>query len=69
MGEHSIRGSEVVQAVASVQSVKLEPASEIMSFSFEPPLSRNLKMIHNSQPNGNYFETPCINTQSAKGYS
>ena len=56
---------EIVQPVAPVQSVNLEPASEILSFSsFEPPFSRNLTMIINSHPNVNYFETPCINSQS-----
>ena len=56
---------EVVQPVAPVQSINLEPASEFLSFSSnEPPFSRNLTMIHNSQPNANYFETTCINSQS-----
>ena len=41
---------EVVQTVAPVQSINLEPASEFLSFSsIEPPFSRNLTMIHNSQ--------------------
>ena len=55
---------EVVQPVAPVQSVNLEPASKFLSFSgIEPPFSRNLTMIHNSQPSANYFETKCINSQ------
>ena len=57
---------EVVQPVAPVQSVNLEPVSEFLSFSsIEPHFSRNLTRIHNSQPNVNYFETTCINSQSA----
>ena len=56
---------EIVQPVAPVQIVNLEPASEFLSFSsIEPLLSRNLTMINNSHPNANYFETTCINSQS-----
>ena len=56
---------EIVQPVAPVQSVNLEPASEFLSFlSIEPPFSRNLTLINNSHPNANYFETTCINSQS-----
>ena len=56
---------EIVQPVAPVQSVNLEPASEFLSFSsIEPPFSRNLTMINNSRPFADYFETTCINSQS-----
>ena len=56
---------EKVQPVAPVQSVSLEPAFDFLSFSsIEPLFSRNLTIIHNSHPNGNYFETTCINSQS-----
>ena len=56
---------EIVQPVAPVQSVYLEPASEFLSFlSIEPPFSRKLTMIHNSHPNANYFETTSMNSQS-----
>ena len=56
---------EIVQPVAPVQSVNLEPASEFLSFSsIEPPFSRNLTMITNSHPFADYFETRCINSQS-----
>ena len=56
---------EIVQPVAPVQSVNLEPASEFLSFSsIEPPFSRNLTMINSSHPFANYFETTCINSQS-----
>ena len=56
---------EVVQPVAPVQNVNLEPASEFLSFSsFEQPFSINLTMIHNFHPNANFFETTCINSQS-----
>ena len=56
---------EIVQPVAPVQSVNLEPASEFLSFSsIEPPFSRNLTMINNSHPFADYFETTCINSQS-----
>ena len=56
---------EIVQPVAPVQSVNLEPAFQILSFSsIESPFSRNLTMINNSQPSANYFETTCINSQS-----
>ena len=52
---------EIVQPVAPVQNVNLEPASEFLSFSsIEPPFSRNLTMIDNSHPNANYFKTTCI---------
>ena len=52
---------DIVQPVAPVKNVNLEPASEILSFSsIEPPFSRNLTMIDNSHPNANYFETTCI---------
>ena len=55
---------EIVQPVAPVQSVNLEPASEFLSFSsIEMPFSRNLTMINNSHPNANYFENTCINSQ------
>ena len=54
---------EVIQPVAPVQSVNREPASEFLSFSsIEQSFTRNLAMIHNSQPS--YFETTCINSQS-----
>ena len=56
---------EIVQPVAPVQSVNLEPASEFLLFSsIEPPFSRNLTMINNSHPFADYFETTCINSQS-----
>ena len=56
---------EIVQPVAPVQSVNLDPASEFLSFSsIEPPFSRNLTMINSSHPFANYFETTCINSQS-----
>ena len=56
---------EKIQPVAPVQSVSLEPASNFLSFSsIEPLFSRNLTIIHNSHPNGIYFETTCINSQS-----
>ena len=49
---------EIVQPVAPVQSVNLDPASEFLSFSsIEPPFSRNLTMINSSHPFANYFET------------
>ena len=45
---------EIVQPVAPVQSVNLEPAFEFLSFSsIEPPFSRNLMMSNNSHPNAN----------------
>ena len=56
---------EIVQPVALVQSVNLEPASECSSFSsIEPPFSRNLTMIHNSHANAIYFEKTYANSQS-----
>ena len=58
---------EIVQPVAPVQSVNLEPASEFLSFSsIEPPFSRNLTMINDSHPfaTSHPFETTCINSQS-----
>ena len=56
---------EIVQPVAPVQSVNLEPASEFLSFSsIEPPFSRNLPMVNNSHPFADFFETTCINSQS-----
>ena len=59
------RAQEVVQPVAPVQSVNLEPTSNFFSFSsIEPPFSRNLTMINNSYPNANYLETTCTNSQS-----
>ena len=56
---------EIVQPVAPIQSVNLEPASDFLSFSsIEPPFSRNLTMIKNSHPFADYFDTTCINSQS-----
>ena len=55
---------EIVQPVAPVQSVNLEPAFEFLSYSsIEPPFSRNLTKINNSHPFADYFETTCINSQ------
>ena len=56
---------EIVQPLAPVQSINLEPVSEFLSFSsIEPPFSRNLALFNSSHPNAKYFETMCINSQS-----
>ena len=59
-----ISAQEIVQPVAPVKSVNLEPATKFLLFSsIEPPFSRNRTRINNSQPSANYFETTCINSQ------
>ena len=58
-------GQEIVQPVAPVQSVNLEPASECSSISsIEQPFSRTLTMIHNSHANAIFFEKTDANSQS-----